>query len=83
MSWLFGVNKNQDVPQMPILPEGMQVPGQPGNNPPPPNQPTKSKMDAYTFDSAALERAAKAAKELETSSLLYNNVWYIYISYIN
>ena len=30
---------------------------------------TKSQMDAYRFDSAALERAAAAAKELEKSSM--------------
>ena len=28
----------------------------------------KSKMEAYRFDSAALERAAKAAKDLESTS---------------
>ena len=29
---------------------------------------SNSKMEAYRFDSAALERAAKAAKDLEASS---------------
>ena len=67
MSWLFGgYNKGQ----------GGQVP--PGLVPPPagsggsdggaPGSSDKSKMDAYRFDSAALERAAEAAKTLERSS---------------
>ena len=71
MSWLFGLNKNQAVPQIPILPDGLPAAGQPGSggvSPPQQGQPNKTKMDAYTFDSAALERAAKAAKELESSS---------------
>ena len=71
MSWLFGLNKGQNVPDVPP-----QFPGLP---PPPPGdsgsgkdgdqgQSGSSKMEAYRFDSAALERAAKAAKELESSS---------------
>ena len=67
MSWLFGgYNKGQ----------GGQVP--PGLVPPPAGSGgsdggvsgsiDKSKMDAYRFDSAALERAAEAAKTLEKSS---------------
>ncbi|KAK2150461.1 hypothetical protein LSH36_404g02037 [Paralvinella palmiformis] len=70
MSWLFGLNKGQNVPDVPP-----QFPGLP---PPPPGdsgsgkdgdqgQSGSSKMEAYRFDSAALERAAKAAKELESS----------------
>lgn len=54
-----------------------------GNYPPPPAPPTSggqnaeggqnqgsksSQMEAYRFDSSALERAAQAAKELEKSS---------------
>ena len=35
----------------------------------PPGGPDKSKMDAYRFDSAALERAAEAARTLERSSV--------------
>ncbi|XP_046370572.2 ATPase family AAA domain-containing protein 3-like [Haliotis rufescens] len=70
MSWLFGINTGQgNPPQYPAPPP-----------PPPPGSDDKgsgskggdggkglSKMDAYRFDSAALERAAKAAKDLETS----------------
>ncbi|CAG5115121.1 unnamed protein product [Candidula unifasciata] len=62
MSWLFG-NKSQppNVPGFPQVPQ-----------PPPPGGPDggdkrkDSKME-YSFDSSALERAAKAAKELENS----------------
>lgn len=67
MSWLFGVNKGQQNP-----------PGPPGMPPPPPppdgkdqgGKGQKGAMDAYAFDSTALERAAQAAKELEKSSEL-------------
>ena len=47
-----------------------QAGGVPPAGIPPPTVPPndKTKMDAYTFDSAALERAAKAAKDLESSS---------------
>ncbi|KAE8751815.1 hypothetical protein FOCC_FOCC001664 [Frankliniella occidentalis] len=68
MSWLFGIKT--------------QPPMGDGNFPPPPappasggqnndgaqNQgPKSSQMEAYRFDSSALERAAQAAKELEKS----------------
>ena len=64
MSWLFGSNKGANLPPPqfplpPIPPDGGDKGGNEGN---------KSKMDAYRFDSAALERAAKAAKELEATS---------------
>ena len=72
MSWLFGLRNNP--PQQP--PEaGGNVPV--GNAPPPgggstgQGDPKISKaMEAYRFDSAALERAAQAAKELERSCKL-------------
>lgn len=74
MSWLFGLNKGQDASQIPDI----QLPVPPsgggggggsddkgdGNQ----GQPANSKMEAYRFDSAALERAARAAKDLEKSS---------------
>lgn len=80
MSWLFGINTGQgNPPQYPVPP-----------SPPPPGGDDKgsgskggdggkgiSKMDAYRFDSAALERAAKAAKDLETSST--NTILFIYL----
>ena len=68
MSWLFGMGNSAEVPQIPTLPDGVQHPGQPSSGAAgvPPQQ-GHSKMEAYTFDSAALERAAKAAKDLEKS----------------
>lgn len=66
MSWLFGMGKSEPPPNFANL--GL---------PPPPNtggdgndgksSQGQSKMEAYRFDSGALERAAKAAKELEKS----------------
>ncbi|CAD6190230.1 unnamed protein product [Caenorhabditis auriculariae] len=66
MSWLFGVKQNAP----PQIPDDFHPPaagGQPGagpNQPPGKNEPAGSKM-AYSFDSTALERAAKAARDLE------------------
>ncbi|XP_064610548.1 ATPase family AAA domain-containing protein 3-B-like [Liolophura sinensis] len=67
MSWLFGMNKGQpgagDIPGLPLPP-------------PPPSGGDDGKgggdakigdKSGYRFDSAALERAAQAAKELESS----------------
>ncbi|KER25210.1 hypothetical protein T265_07312 [Opisthorchis viverrini] len=65
MSWLFGYGKpvTSDIP-----------PALSGGPPPPPPSPPNKGQDVsedttsrYRFDSAALERAAKAAKELEAS----------------
>jgi len=68
MSWLFGLDKNQVV-----IPEAPQVPvhGGDGGDPNSP-QPVGGdnegyRSEAYSFDSSALERAAKAAKDLERS----------------
>ena len=71
MSWLFGVGNNAPTDpnqiQNPLLPPPPGGSG--GNDGDDKNgQGQKTKMDAYRFDSAALERAAKAAKELERSS---------------
>lgn len=67
MSWLFGMNKGQGGGQ---LPPGFPPPpgsgGDSGGNDG--KTPDKSRSDAYTFDSAALERAAQAAKTLERSA---------------
>ena len=71
MSWLFGIKGNQPVPEAPQF--GLPPPpsggddGNKGNSDDAQGQ--KSKMEAYRFDSAALERAAKAAKDLEKSSM--------------
>ncbi|CAH8457226.1 unnamed protein product [Schistosoma mattheei] len=64
MSWLFGFGKQTS--------KDFDIPG---DVPPPPSPPaslqdkkqSKDTASAYRFDSAALERAAKAAKELESS----------------
>ncbi|KAK7093181.1 hypothetical protein V1264_006977 [Littorina saxatilis] len=75
MSWLFGVgNKGHgDVPQFPVPPPSSGGGGDAGGS----GDGGKDKggggglfgksSDAYRFDSAALERAAQAAKELERS----------------
>lgn len=68
MSWLFGVKK-QPMP-MPESSEGNA--GSPGAGSSSGDQQLskaeKKAMEAYRFDSSALERAAAAAKTLETSS---------------
>lgn len=64
MSWLFGFGKPPPgAPNLPPMP------------PPPDDDKDKGKGDkqkhnvlGYSFDSAALERAAQCAKELEKSS---------------
>ncbi|XP_071450896.1 ATPase family AAA domain-containing protein 3 [Hetaerina americana] len=66
MSWLFGLRKDQNLPS-----DGLQFPQPPaaaGGGGDSGDTSGKSKMDAYRFDSTALERAAKAAKELEASA---------------
>ena len=73
MSWLFGLNKGQQPPQNPYLPEAPPSDGGTVGDVPKDiggvsgNEGRDSKMEAYRFDSGALERAAKAAKELEKS----------------
>lgn len=65
MSWLFGMGGGgQGPPSVPLPPSD----GKDGPDPPKPL--TKSEMESYRFDSAALERAAQAARELEKSSKL-------------
>ncbi|KAA3674474.1 ATPase family AAA domain-containing protein 3A/B [Paragonimus westermani] len=67
MSWLFGYGK--PAPSDPVT----HTPGAPSPPVPPPNK-NEHNFDepgaSYRFDSAALERAAKAAKELEASSTI-------------
>ena len=74
MSWLFGMNKKQDPPLFPSPPSegaaagdgggdgGGGQPAERAGRPAP-----SSAMEAYRFDSSALERAAQAAKDLEKS----------------
>uniref|UniRef100_A0A914ZWG8 ATPase family AAA domain-containing protein n=1 Tax=Parascaris univalens TaxID=6257 RepID=A0A914ZWG8_PARUN len=74
MSWLFGMNRQQPpamppdfgVPSGAPQGEGDNKGGQGGDGARPPRD-QGSKM-AYSFDSTALERAAKAARELERFS---------------
>lgn len=63
MSWLFGI-KNQTPPQAGGSDDGSD-PNQPA--PPPLSKSERKAMEAYRFDSSALERAAEAAKTLERS----------------
>lgn len=70
MSWIFGVKppaapSGEGVGEDPHFAAGGGVDGPPKK--PPAGGDPNSRM-AYTFDSAALERAARAAKELESSS---------------
>lgn len=73
MSWLFGY-KTQ-VPQAPPpggeggAPQGNSSAGQAAGDPNLTKAERKA-MEAYRFDSSALERAAEAAKTLERSSKL-------------
>lgn len=77
MSWIFGYGKNREQP--PDLSQlGLGVPAgaggsgsDSGDGSPKEPQLTRAErkaMEAYRFDSTALERAAQAARELEKSS---------------
>ncbi|XP_045598026.2 ATPase family AAA domain-containing protein 3-A isoform X2 [Procambarus clarkii] len=68
MSWLFGMNQRpQDFSQF-VPPPGAVGGGAPdGSGDSGDGKGKSGAMDAYRFDSAALERAAKAAKDLESS----------------
>lgn len=72
MSWLFGYRNSQPpqdftqfVQPPPPAGDGGSGSGGGGGGPPPR---VSGSMEAYRFDSSALERAATAAKELERSS---------------
>ena len=66
MSWFFGSGKsNAQLP--PGVPSPPSDPNKDENK-----KSTQVKAGGYSFDSEALERAAKAAKELEASSLNFN-----------
>ena len=66
MSWLFGGGKD-DKPQVPsILGISKPPPGGDDGSKGPEGQPGGTRSE-YSFDSRALERAAKAAKDLEKS----------------
>ena len=66
MSWIFGVKKQPTVPE-----NGPEINSQTAGQTSGDQQLTKAEkkaMEAYRFDSSALERAAAAARTLETSS---------------
>ncbi|CAH0556759.1 unnamed protein product [Brassicogethes aeneus] len=66
--WIFGGNRNNQQPDLAQL--GLQNPGAGGgggNEPPQLTASERKAMEAYRFDSSALERAAQAARELEKS----------------
>lgn len=65
MSWLFGI-KNQAPPQAAGGDEDDGNSNQPTSAPL--SKSERKAMEAYRFDSSALERAAEAAKILERSS---------------
>eukprot|EP00092_Neocalanus_flemingeri_P010276 GFUD01011072.1.p1 GENE.GFUD01011072.1~~GFUD01011072.1.p1 ORF type:complete len:623 (+),score=219.30 GFUD01011072.1:108-1976(+) len=73
MSWLFGLDKNNqgyipDAPQVPVLGgEGGEGEGPPAGPEAVGGQDEGYRSEAYSFDSSALERAARAAKDLEKS----------------
>lgn len=67
MSWLFGYKSQTNLPPPPEDPNTPPSAGQQSGD----QQLTKAErkaMEAYRFDSSALERAAAAARELEKSS---------------
>lgn len=69
MSWLFGMNQRpQDFSQF-VPPPAGAAGGDGGPEGPNDRGRGNSSMEAYRFDSAALERAAKAAKDLEKSGV--------------
>lgn len=78
MSWLFGGDKD-DKPQVPSI-LGITKPPSGGDDA---NKGTEGKpggtRSEYSFDSRALERAAKAAKDLEKSRTFLTTVMLIFI----
>jgi len=74
MSWLFGMNKDQQIPEAPQVPvlgdggEGGAAGGAGGGADVVGGGADGGyRSEAYSFDSTALERAARAAKDLESS----------------
>ena len=69
MSWLLGYRNQQPPPDFSQYAQQPPASGSggTGGNQPPPNIPNRSQMEAYRFDSSALEKAAAAAKDLEKS----------------
>lgn len=67
MSWLFGYSSKPPQPplELPTGDGGGAAPAAPAVNL---SRSEKKAMESYRFDSSALERAAQAAKDLESSS---------------
>lgn len=66
MSWLFGIKSQQPPPPPPADGDDGSDSNQPA--PSPLSKSERKAMEAYRFDSSALERAAEAARTLERSS---------------
>lgn len=62
MSWLFGRRSGSSEPPPPEFPR-FPDPSAGGSD----DEKAKKTMEAYRFDSTALERAAQAARDLEKS----------------
>jgi len=73
MSWLFGMNKGQPTD---VDLSAFQLPTSGGGDSDDKSKDSQGQktMEAYRFDSAALERAAKAAKELERSCMHHSSL---------
>lgn len=63
-SWLFGRRNDPPSGVLPPVSGGGDSGSGGGEN----DEQLKKRMEAYRFDSAALERAAQAARDLEKSS---------------
>jgi ATPase family AAA domain-containing protein 3A/B len=66
MSWIFGRKQQPVMPDGPIDPSASTAGQASGDQQL--SKAEKKAMEAYRFDSSALERAAAAAKTLESSS---------------
>ena len=82
MSWIFGYRRPDPPPQdfSQFIPQPAPGDGGSGDAPPPGKTLSKSQMEAYRFDSSALERAAQAAKTLERSGTIEFFLSSIFIS---
>lgn len=81
MSWLFGYGKkNPETPDLSQMGLGLPPPpggsgeGGKGGDVPNLTKSEKKAMEAYRFDSTALERAAQAARELEKSRTQFHQL---------
>lgn len=72
MSWLFGI-KTQVPPPPPSGDDGDNNNSGP-SAPPQLSKSERKAMEAYRFDSSALERAAEAARTLERSSKFFSKL---------